>query len=157
MSASAMSCHRHQQSTVLLLVSDIVADFSCTYMLLKMFLIFTNEEYSKMHVVYGCCGVNGGLSAKLYERQFWEWLQKQLQILPDILFVSVDCFSCDFIDFTRNYHSVVRRSPREVIQSNFQQRFLGKCVMSNVGKARAWTIFYGGTFISYSFWEFSRN
>jgi len=67
LSASAMSCHCRHQSAVLLLVSDIVADFSCTYMLLKMFLIFTNEEYSKMHVVCGCCGGNGGASAKLYK------------------------------------------------------------------------------------------
>jgi len=38
-------------------------------MLHKMFLIFTNEEYTKMHVVYGCYGGNGGASAKIYEQQ----------------------------------------------------------------------------------------
>jgi len=118
-----MSCHRCHQSAVLLLASDIVADFSCTYMLLKMFLIFTNEEYSKMHVVYGCSGGNGGAPAKLCEQQFCELLRKQLQFLPDILFVSVTRFACNVIDIIRNYHSVVRQSPHEVIQSNFQQRF----------------------------------
>ena len=72
LSASALSSQYCHRSTVLLLVSDIVAGFSCTYVLLKMFLIFTNEEYSKMHVVYGCCGGNGGASAKIYEQQFCE-------------------------------------------------------------------------------------
>jgi hypothetical protein len=37
-----------------------------------MFLIFTNEEYSKMHVVNGCCVGNGGDSASIYEHQFCE-------------------------------------------------------------------------------------
>jgi len=76
-----------------------------------------------MHVVYVCSGGNGGASAKLYEQQFCELLRKQLQFLPDILFVSVTHFACNVIDITRNYHSVVRQSPHEVIQSNFRQRF----------------------------------
>jgi hypothetical protein len=32
-----------------------------------MSLIFTNEEYVKMHVVYGCCGGNGGAYAGIYK------------------------------------------------------------------------------------------
>jgi hypothetical protein len=53
LSASALGCHHYNQSSVLLLVSSIVAEFSYTYTLLKMYLTFTNEEYAKMHVVYG--------------------------------------------------------------------------------------------------------
>jgi hypothetical protein len=60
-----------------------------------------------MHVVNGCCVGNGGDSASIYEHQFCEWLHKQLQILPDILFVSVAHFACGDIDITRNYHSMV--------------------------------------------------
>jgi len=102
--ASALSCQHCHQSAVLLLVSDTVAEFSCTCMLLKMFLIFANDEFSKMHVVYGCCGGNGGTSARIYEQQFCEWLQKQLQILSGILFVSVAHFARDDIDITRNFN-----------------------------------------------------
>jgi len=144
LSAGALGCHHCHQSAVLLLASDIVAEFSCTYMLLKMFLIFTNEEYSKMHVVCGCCGGNVGASAKIYKQQFCEWLQQQLQSLPDLLLVSVARFACDEIEITRNYHSAVKRRPHEVIQSNFQQWFWVNVWCLMLGKHLLWPYFMGG-------------